>query len=307
MRRLGFTLVELLVVIAIIGILIALLLPAVQAAREAARRTQCQNNLKQLALAAHNHHDVIGLLPNGGGPSWQYHMTYVNGIPANVPDQHGGWGFQILPFMEGSNVQNASNVATDFDKSIEAIQGVIPNHFCPTRRQPRRLFNTNGQVQLDWYPFGTTVAQTPNPSPGRRFDHGPTDYAGSHLNNGFTGAIVQFPRSINMGAVKDGTSNVILFGEKRLNIRFIGQYQSDDNEGYSCGWDHDMMRFTNRPPLPDHAATSGHGDQRFGSSHPERFNVVFVDGSVHGIRYQINLTVFDRLGLRFDGNPVTFD
>jgi Tfp pilus assembly protein PilE len=97
--------VELLVVIAIIGILVALLLPAVQAAREAGRRMSCQNNLKQLGLAAHNHHDTLLALPHGGR-HWNYVPRYVNGVPQVKEKQLAGWGFQISPYMEQTNIFN---------------------------------------------------------------------------------------------------------------------------------------------------------------------------------------------------------
>ncbi len=102
----GFTLVELLVVIAIIGILIALLLPAVQAAREAARRSQCTNNLKQLSLAMHNYHDTFGVFPPGslGDPAWTGNY--------NIYDGHFGWPVFILPFVE----QQALHERIDFNK-----------------------------------------------------------------------------------------------------------------------------------------------------------------------------------------------
>src|SRR5436309_888009 len=113
-RRTAFTLVELLVVIAIIGILIALLLPAVQAAREAGRRMQCKNNLRQLALACHNHHDTYQFLPSGGR-GWWYHVQYKDGAPLVAPKQNVGWGFQILPFLEGRSLYN-SGEGTDLQR-----------------------------------------------------------------------------------------------------------------------------------------------------------------------------------------------
>jgi prepilin-type N-terminal cleavage/methylation domain-containing protein len=149
--RLGFTLIELLVVIAIIGVLIALLLPAVQKVREAANRTSCANNLKQIGLAVHNFHDTYGVFPTTGawwvtGPAYD-----ANGSPLGYKYQTAGWMFQILPFIEQDNLyklsdltppgatpQNATNVQF-LNKNIPEVGGTTngpPNSYCSDLNHP---------------------------------------------------------------------------------------------------------------------------------------------------------------------------
>jgi prepilin-type N-terminal cleavage/methylation domain-containing protein len=288
--RSGFTLVELLVVIAIIGVLVALLLPAVQAAREAARRTYCTNNLKQMGIAFHNHHDTNGFLPHGGA-GWTLPPTYVNGVPQVGLTQVTGWGFQILPFLEQNALWEGAGKTTDVQRQIQVISTPVAAFFCPTRRPPKAH-----PVTSNWY------------DPPGSFAHAPSDYAGATTssNGGNKGMIVRHGSLVSFAACIDGTSNTMIVGEKRLDLRNLGSYQSDDNEGYTTGWDHDMIRFTHLAPMKDWRNGSGWGEQRFGASHPGGFNVLMTDSSVRFISYTIDLTTFDRLGIRDDGNPVNY-
>src|SRR5947199_2629065 len=125
--RPGFTLLELLVVCAIIAVLLGLVIPAVQKVRAAADRSRCANNLRQIALAFHNHHTAHGFFPSGGWDWWSP-PNYVSGRPLTGAQQQAGWAFQVLPYLEGDNVANAGPVA--------AIAMPHPVFFCPARRGP---------------------------------------------------------------------------------------------------------------------------------------------------------------------------
>ena len=317
----GFTLIELLVVIAIIAILIGLLLPAVQKVREAAARMSCQNNLKQIGLAMHNHNDSTGYLPSGG-QHWSLAPTYgipVVGVPPNlsapaaapasVTEQRAGWLFQLLPFIEQGNIYNGGGQTTIGGQMSQARAAVIKTYFCPSRRAP-----TAWTQATSWY----------EPTTGYPFcgTHGQTDYAGSigpnssdfgvivrtfnHVTNSVPGPRRRAP--IRIQDLIDGTSVTLVAGDKKLR-RGISGFRTDDNEGYSAGWDHDVVRWTTVAPMPDDNVSDGQG--RFGGLHPGGFNALMGDGSVRFIQFNISCctpgTTFYNLGHRADGGVLGND
>jgi prepilin-type processing-associated H-X9-DG protein len=291
-RPTGATLVELLASMAIIGVLFALLLPAVQAAREAARRTHCVNNLKQIGLAFQTHHNALSFFPTAG-TDWGAPPTYVGGAPAVGSQQGAGWGFQILPHIEAEIVWQGGGADTDNERQRAAVGAMLPVFFCPSRRAPMCV------VYADNY-----ISQGADDL----VKHTLCDYAANNLDDD-SGAIRanRFGQPLRLGNVTDGASKTLLVGEKRLNLYFLGQVgRSDDNEGYTAGNDWDTMRNTNYEPLPDANEASGkRGFAGFGSSHDATFNVVFADGSVRIIDFGIEPTVFSLLGGRADGQSAT--
>jgi prepilin-type N-terminal cleavage/methylation domain-containing protein/prepilin-type processing-associated H-X9-DG protein len=283
-RRGGYTLIELLVVIAIIAVLIGLLLPAVQKVREAAARIQCSNNLKQIGLAFHNHHSTHNYFPTGGW-NWNSVPTYVGGQPVIGAPQNAGWGFQVLPFLEADNVWRGGQASNDLGRVLVAVGATQKAYYCPSRRAPQTVtFSDNG------YLGGMSVT------------HALCDYAASNLDG--TGVVRQY-KPVSSGEITDGLSNTLMVSEKRLNRLHLGQPQSNDYIGYTAGWENDVVRSTDEAPRPDYSGDDDGRDDLFGSSHPDRFNAVFADGSVRGISYSINPTVFSYLGNISDGQVIS--
>ncbi|MCA9100423.1 MAG: DUF1559 domain-containing protein [Pirellulales bacterium] len=319
-RRRGFTLVELLVVIAIIGILIALLLPAVQAAREAARRSQCINNLKQMGLAMLGHEDVHRHLPHGG---WRY---YWMGDPDQGfgREQPGSWLYNILPYIEQNQVHDLGKGTTGSAKmaALTQIAGTpVAVYNCPSRRSPIG------------YPVYGGGSNFNNPGTG-----GKADYAanGGYLPRQFpefSGSITDISAStwtgwnqpginpkkcdgvvgsgyvVELRQVTDGLSNTYFAGEKYLNPdNYKTGKDSADDQVYFTGYDKDFVRFTTFTPLAPLAIprqdTPGIAlDHSFGSAHSAGSNYVFGDGHVRSIPYSIDMTLHSRLGSRNDGLP----
>jgi prepilin-type N-terminal cleavage/methylation domain-containing protein/prepilin-type processing-associated H-X9-DG protein len=272
-RSTGFTLIELLVVIAIIAILIALLLPAVQKVREAANRMKCMNNLKQIALAIHNHHDQYNLLPSGGRDNYYTitslranptHANYgVNGFRfptvGSTPLQFWGVHYQILPFIEQDALYRL-----EWDGGISDItikQTPIQMYYCPSRRPGvvRALLALTDYVANAgpyWgspaRPDGTQMTGTEARDQG--FVWGGAIHAS--LTGGGNNIYTQTDpfggrRALTISDIADGTSNTLLFAEKYVNSdRYILNSWGDDASwAGSSSWIHN--RFTYRVFMQD--------------------------------------------------------
>ena len=341
----GFTLVELLVVIAIIGVLVALLLPAVQAAREAARRAECKNKLKQIGLSVLNFADTKGTFPTGGDAIFPDIDDYVEGGIPLGPDKQGlGWAYQILPFLEKANL---SNIVTQ----AQLQSTVVPDYICPSRRaavSTQDVLSPSLQVTLSDYagviPCGFETHERlnrnlpdENASRRERF-FGSTDATDAILtvpdDEHYLGVITRTSHRITRGRgglvrtkaanvedpikfrqISDGTSNTMLVGEKFIRPDLYEGGSASDDRGWSDGWDPDTMRSTCFRPLQDSLSGTTNNALfgpsadvvHFGSAHPAGFNAVFADGSVRTIQYEIDVQVFDWLGDRRDGEVIPAD
>lgn len=311
----GFTLVELLVVIAIIGILVALLLPAVQAAREAARRMQCKNNLKQLGLGFVLHEDTHKYMPVGGwGYQWMSHPDQGFGL-----NQPGGWGYTTLPYIEQQALfdYGKGGAAAEIRRTnAELHSKPVPIHFCPSRRLAKAYPVSSGVSFVNQPLLSDTVtlaarndyAANGGEQLGVGFVAGPGSLAagldGSHQWNEIGVGIIANHAQVRFADIKDGTTNTYMIGEKYLSPDHYhsGISLGDDQSVYS-GDERDVVRFTSGlQPLRDRRGVDN--TWGFGSAHAGNFHMAFCDGSVQSISYAIEILVHRRLSNRYDGEVV---
>jgi prepilin-type N-terminal cleavage/methylation domain-containing protein len=328
----AFTLVELLVVITIIGILIALLLPAVQAAREAARMAQCQNNLKQIALAALSHEQINRWFPSGG---WGYQWV-------GDPDggfgklQPGGFFYNILPYVEQGVLHDLEQAAPQQSAARKTLAGqmaetVVPSMTCPTRRQPLLLpictdpaivqrvnisSSPRGWFRGDYaanagsnfVPWSRGPYSWPSGWPARDDPSNAAwwnDVSPTTRTNGLTAQ----RSSVKMSDITDGSSSTYLVGERNIQADYyLTGEDPGDNDSLVSGDDHDLNRWTGtnpQTPMPPYPDTPGQLYwSSFGSAHAVGFNMALCDGSVRPINYTIEPTVHLNLGSRADGQTI---
>lgn len=313
----GFTLVELLVVIAIIGVLVSLLLPAVQSAREAARRTQCINHLRQMGLASHLLLDTYKTFPGAGIGPWP--SVTLRGDSVVPPDEQWiGWGYQILPFMEETaiysirgSIPNAPFIPPLFVERLIAIKP-ITFFFCPSRRSPSTQENRYLMDYASSVPTNLNLNSTSPPT----FDWGEywcgIDPHSRNTNGqakctalGIIARAPRFGKATRLKQVTDGLANTMMYGEKWIRTTAYQTGEWYDDRGWTDGYDPDVVRSTALPPRRDDAIDADNDPYAMGGAHGSGFNACFGDNAVHTVGWDVDPTVYNRWGHRKDGFAAT--
>jgi prepilin-type processing-associated H-X9-DG protein len=242
----------------------------VQKVRFAAARIQCNNHLKQIGLAFHHHHDVKGAFPHGG-----YNVPPA--LLANPAHRNEwSWCFQILPYIDQDNLYHTESVSV-IDRTPVGL------FYCPARRSPR-LYEDRAKVDY-------------------------AGCAGTDGHDGSNGMVTRPPMQApcRIADVIDGTSSTVMVAEKQLNSLMFGTCGDDNESCFRAGWNGDFQvyRIGISPPARDYqSACDFTSSDRFGSAHDSGLNVLFGDGSVRHISYNVSATMWRRACVRNDGEAV---
>jgi prepilin-type N-terminal cleavage/methylation domain-containing protein/prepilin-type processing-associated H-X9-DG protein len=282
-RRRGFTLIELLVVIAIISLLVGLLMPAVQKAREAASKISCANNLRQLGLALASYHNNFEQFP-----------------PSRLNDYQATWLVLLLPYIEQDNLYYQWNLnATYYDQTDVARKSPVKGYYCPSRRSSAS--EPSVSVSGDYPSFGQGTTNVPGAL---------GDYAANIGTTGFdyvtptaspNGCFQIGPKGMRINSITDGTSNTIMVGEKHIPLGKFGvgwwdcsQYNGDY---YLCSTRSGGLGF-------EVATNPTYTKWAFGSAHTGTVQYLFADGSMHSINSALPVTTMALLCDRADGQVI---
>jgi prepilin-type N-terminal cleavage/methylation domain-containing protein len=324
-NRGAFTLVELLVVIAIIGILVALLLPAIQAAREAARRSQCTNNLKQIGIAIQNYHDTYKRMPNS-----RRKCDWIT------------WAAELWPFLEEANAKTLWDSKVDYYKQTEQARTYqVPTYLCPSRRAPPQVSEDgdinsgsggsahvkgacadyacnvgNGNPKTD----SPVVLEPPKTTKKIQLANGAFVFGtlrGGSQDEGTGGCENIDPGKMTpitfttFNKMEDGLSHVLFVGEKHVPEGFLGREAANDNSVYNPDYLPSHGRFGGATigglaKASDGASGNDINDYNklFGSWHSGICQFVWGDSHVSALRNEIDTIVLGYLCNRFDGNVV---
>lgn len=294
-RARGFTLIELLVVIAIIAVLIALLLPAVQQAREAARRTQCKNNMKQFGLALHNYHDTALTFPPGG---FRQGANLGTGM---------GWHVGILPYLDQAPMYNQFDFnATAYTNAtnLAVAKQSPPGFYCPSG-QPNKSSNT-GEFSagiptnsVHYYGIMGPEGAVPNTTPARNYT---IDTTATGQGDFSLQGMMPRGRQRRMADVIDGTSNTLMIGEISWVAANAYRVWIRGCDSSACGSTKNVQNGINTTP---YNGSNNFNDVSFGSNHVGGAHFLNADGSVVFLSQNIDMGVYRSLASLDGGEPVS--